>query len=210
MDLNDADGGAPSSDTSSALWRAPKKVGRRSKYDPDAQGESRNQFQHRASRGDLIENNMADLSNHGERRYCLWKFHNREWHGQGHHHGGSGCLQRGIKREVQIGRLQQANLGGKTAYGIALNGASDGQPRHHPLQATTINAVLTAGAAYYLSETAGGIQPVADLGTGNMSGLIGVAKSTTVLSVRIVTRGYTLMADLAQFEGLAKAQDEGD
>ena len=81
----------------------------------------------------------------------------------------------------------------KTAYGIALNGASDGQPlsviRSGDL---TINAVLTAGAAYYLSETAGGIQPVADLGTGEYVGLIGVAKSTTVLSVRIVTPGVTL------------------
>jgi len=103
-----------------------------------------------------------------------------------------------VYKEASSGKFKLADSNSatseaKTAYGIALNGASDGQPlaviRSGDL---TINAVLTAGAAYYLSETAGGIQPVADLGTGEYVGLIGVAKSTTVLSVRIVTPGVTL------------------
>lgn len=47
----------------------------------------------------------------------------------------------------------------------------------------TIGATLTAGLAYYLSDMAGGICPVADIGSGEYVCLIGLAKSTTVLTV---------------------------
>lgn len=72
----------------------------------------------------------------------------------------------------------------RTLYGIALNGASDGQPlRVHKRGDLTINAVLTAGTAYYLSDTPGAICPLADLDTGDYFGLVGLAESTTVLHV---------------------------
>jgi hypothetical protein len=56
----------------------------------------------------------------------------------------------------------------------------------------TVNAVLTKGSAYYLSETPGGIQPVADLTTGENVCQLGIAKSTTVLAVRIVAPGVAV------------------
>jgi hypothetical protein len=77
--------------------------------------------------------------------------------------------------------------------GIALNAASDGQPfsmlEGGPI---TIGATLTAGAGYYLSETPGGIQPVADLASGERSVLLGLATSTTVLDVEIQDSGVTI------------------
>ena len=56
----------------------------------------------------------------------------------------------------------------------------------------TLNAVLTAGVPYFLSGTAGGICPEADVVTGMQKIQIGIAKSTTVLHVSIQDTGVTL------------------
>lgn len=81
----------------------------------------------------------------------------------------------------------------RTPGGIALNGASNGQPlavlTEGPI---TIGAALTAGVAYYLSDTPGGICPVADLGAGEYPTVIGIASSTTVLKVAINSAGVAL------------------
>lgn len=80
----------------------------------------------------------------------------------------------------------------KNACGIALNGAAIGQPVAVARSGdVTMNAVLTAGSAYYLSETPGGIQPAANL-AGEDVVQLGLAKSTTVLSLRIQAPGVTL------------------
>lgn len=77
--------------------------------------------------------------------------------------------------------------------GIALNGASDGQPMRilegGPI---TIGGTVTAGVAYYLSDTPGGICPVADVGSGERSVLIGMATSASVIEVDIQNTGVTL------------------
>ena len=91
-------------------------------------------------------------------------------------------------------KLSDANGSGtKAVYGIALNAASDGQPidvlKGGDL---TLNAVLTAGLPYFLSGTAGGICPEADLVTGMQKIQIGIAKSTTVLHVSIQDSGVTV------------------
>jgi hypothetical protein len=81
----------------------------------------------------------------------------------------------------------------KSPYGIALNGASDGQPLSVIKSGDlTAGATLTAGGRYYLSSTAGGIQPEADLSTGENIALLGLAKSTTVLGVTIIVPGVTV------------------
>lgn len=85
-----------------------------------------------------------------------------------------------------------ATAAAKTAGGIALNGASLNQPVTVAKSGDiTMNAVLTAGATYFLSNTAGGICPDADVGSGENVCQIGIAKSTTVLSVRIVAPGVS-------------------
>jgi len=86
-----------------------------------------------------------------------------------------------------------ATAAAKTPRGIALHGASDDQPLAVLTGGEiTIGATLTAGMDYYLSSTAGGICPRADLASGDYVVLIGMAKSTTVLAVDIQAPGVTL------------------
>jgi hypothetical protein len=81
----------------------------------------------------------------------------------------------------------------KIPRGIALHGASNGQPLA-VLRAgeVTIGATIVAGGDYYLGDTAGGICPRADVTTGETVSLIGLAKSTTVLIVNIQRTAVTL------------------
>jgi hypothetical protein len=77
--------------------------------------------------------------------------------------------------------------------GIALNGAADGQPLTIVTEGpVTIGATLTPGVAYYLSDTPGGICPVADVGSGEYVCLIGIATSASVLDVKIQASGVAL------------------
>lgn len=81
----------------------------------------------------------------------------------------------------------------RKAVGIALNGSAANQPvTVHKFGDLTIGAALTAGTAYYLSDTPGGICPVADVGSGENVCLLGIAKSTSVLAVDIAAPGVTL------------------
>jgi hypothetical protein len=83
--------------------------------------------------------------------------------------------------------------GANKAGGIALNGAALNQPVTVQVEGdVTVNAVLTKGSAYYLSETPGGIQPAADLTSGENVCQLGIAKSTAVLAVRIVAPGVAV------------------
>lgn len=77
--------------------------------------------------------------------------------------------------------------------GVALNGASLDQPLVIAYDGdVTIGATLVAGTAYYQSETAGGIQPQGDLGSGENVCLIGIAKSASVLAIGIQNVSVTL------------------
>jgi hypothetical protein len=81
----------------------------------------------------------------------------------------------------------------RRATGIALNGASLNQPVDVATGGDiTIGATLTAGTAYYLSDTPGGICPLADVGSGEYVCLLGLAKSTTVLALDIQYPGVAL------------------
>lgn len=85
-----------------------------------------------------------------------------------------------------------ATAAAKTAGGIALNGASLNQPLAVIKSGDlTVDAVLTAGATYFLSNTAGGICPDADVGAGENVCQLGVAKTTSVLSVKIFAPGVS-------------------
>lgn len=81
----------------------------------------------------------------------------------------------------------------RQATGISLNGASLNQPISvHKFGDLTVGAVLTAGQAVYLSDTAGGLCPLADVGSGEYVCLIGLAKSTSLLAVDIQYPGVAL------------------
>ena len=81
----------------------------------------------------------------------------------------------------------------RVATGLASNGASLNQPiTVQKSGLVTIGATLTAGVAYYLSDTAGGICPVADVGSGEYSEIIGMATSATVLDLVFKASGVAL------------------
>lgn len=77
--------------------------------------------------------------------------------------------------------------------GVALHAALTGQPLTILREGSiTIGATLTAGTDYWLSGTAGGICPRADVSTGERAVLLGIATSTTVLSLKIHDSGVTV------------------
>lgn len=79
---------------------------------------------------------------------------------------------------------------GGADIGIALNGASDGQPIDVQVKGLiTIGATLTAGAGYYLSDTPGGICLVADVTGGDYIVLLGLANSTSELALDVQYSG---------------------
>lgn len=96
-------------------------------------------------------------------------------------------------KKWKLADSNSATAAAKVAGGIVLNGAALDQPVAIQTGGDiTIGAALTAGAPLYLSETPGGIQPAADLATGENVCLLGLAKSTTVLALNIQAPGVTL------------------
>lgn len=74
----------------------------------------------------------------------------------------------------------------RQARGVALNNAASGQPLAVQRGGDiTMGGTLTAGVAYYLSNTPGGMCVVADVGSGEYVCLLGLAKSATVLMIGI-------------------------
>jgi hypothetical protein len=72
----------------------------------------------------------------------------------------------------------------RAATAIAMTGSSANQPIVVQKSGSlTLGATMTAGIAYYLSDTAGGICPVADVGAAEYVDVIGVSTSTTVLKL---------------------------
>lgn len=103
-----------------------------------------------------------------------------------------------VYRDSSDGTLKLADCDAATApprspAGIALNGAATGQPvkvlSSGPI---TIGATMSAGVAYYLGATPGDIVPVGDLEAGDFPTIVGIAQSTTVLSVKFHESGFEL------------------
>lgn len=81
----------------------------------------------------------------------------------------------------------------RTPSGVSLNGASLNQPVTVQRSGDiTIGGTLTAGVAYYQSDTPGGLCPIADVGSGEYSCVVGIAKSATVLDINIQASGVAL------------------
>ena len=76
------------------------------------------------------------------------------------------------------------------AYGIALNGASDGQPLA-VLRSGNINpgATVAVGEVYTVSDTAGGIAVAADNGSGDYVTVLGIGTTTSNIAIDIQATG---------------------
>lgn len=86
-----------------------------------------------------------------------------------------------------------ATAAARVPSGTALNGAALNQPLAVLEDGdVTIGATLVPGTAYYLSDTPGGICPFADLAAGEFPCVIGIAKSASVLRVKINASGVSL------------------
>lgn len=83
-----------------------------------------------------------------------------------------------------------ATADARVVAGVALNGAATGQPINILTRGPfTVGATVVRGLGYYLSPTAGGIAPVADIVTGAYPTFLGFATSTTVLNLQPVAAG---------------------
>lgn len=95
--------------------------------------------------------------------------------------------------EYKLADCDSATEAARSPDGIALNGASDGQPlvvlEEGPC---TIGATLTPGTTYYLSPNAGGICPLTDVLSGDYPVIVGIATSTTVLDVKFQEAGVAI------------------
>ena len=96
-------------------------------------------------------------------------------------------------KTYKLADTDSATAAVRSPVGIALNGASSGQPLMVLTAGDiTLGEVLTAGVAYYLSGNAGGICPVADVASGDYPVILGMAKSTSVLAIKIVEAGVAI------------------
>lgn len=89
-------------------------------------------------------------------------------------------------------KLADADASALTAdcAGIALCTGVVGQPLVVQTDGTlTIGATMVLGEPYFLSDTAGAIIPKGDLASPLRTTIIGVATSTTVLTLRLFTSG---------------------
>lgn len=95
------------------------------------------------------------------------------------------------KWQLADGDAATAAARGQTgSFGMALNSASLNQPLVvQTAGPVTVGSVLTAGAAYYLSDTPGKLCPLADLATGDYVTLLGLAASATVLNLDVQYSG---------------------
>jgi hypothetical protein len=100
-----------------------------------------------------------------------------------------------VYRSSTTGKLMKADADSataeaRTAIGIALNGASDNQPLAIARAGdVAFGAILTANLPYFLSSTAGGIGVIGDVGAGEYLQQIGIAKSTSVMTLSFLATG---------------------
>lgn len=104
-----------------------------------------------------------------------------------------------VYMDVTTRKYVKADADGAAALrvpeGIALNGASDGQPLTIQTEGDiTIGATLTVGEIYVMSDTPGGIMPEGDLEAGDYVTVLGVAKSASVLALKINASGAAVPA----------------
>jgi hypothetical protein len=90
----------------------------------------------------------------------------------------------------KLADTDSATAAARSPAGIALNAAGSGQPvAVHASGPLTIGATVAVGDVYYLSGTAGGLAPFADVAAGDYPCIIGICTSTTVLDVKIHEAG---------------------
>ena len=103
------------------------------------------------------------------------------------------------KDAADLGHLKAAADTSATVsacVGIALHGASDGQPLKYARNGSiNLGATLTVGMPYVVSA-AGLIAPIIDGATGDFITVLGIATTASNLSLQIHVGGIALAADI--------------
>jgi hypothetical protein len=88
----------------------------------------------------------------------------------------------------------KTGLAESSAIGIALHGASDGQPLQYVAEDAefTVGATLTVGTIYTVGAAAGGIAPTGDLAATNYVTVLGVAVSASKLKLKPIVSGVVV------------------
>lgn len=83
-----------------------------------------------------------------------------------------------------------ATAAARTLAGVALNGASNGQPLTVQYEGNiTIGGTVVAGVTYVGSDTPGGIMPTADVETGDYVTVLGIGINTTQIRMKLIASG---------------------
>ena len=98
------------------------------------------------------------------------------------------------KWQLTDANASSAGNNANSIVGIALVGGANNQPGVVATRDVyfTPGATLTNGIAYYVSQNAGAIAPVADVQTGNYATVLGIARSTTILNLNPTASGITV------------------
>ncbi len=106
---------------------------------------------------------------------------------------GQALYKEAATKTMKLSDNDSATAEVRAIAGIALHAASTDQPLAYASGGDIdAGATLTAGVDYYLSGTAGGICPRADVTTGDDPIRIGIAKSTSILTLDFADPDVTL------------------
>lgn len=103
----------------------------------------------------------------------------------------AGCCVYRKSSDGKYYKAQNDDVVEAAAVGIALNTADGAGQRLAVATAGTVNlgATLTVGEVYCVSNTAGAICPVADIGQGEYQTILGVATTAALLKLGIIASG---------------------
>lgn len=91
--------------------------------------------------------------------------------------------------------VDSATAEARTPFGIALHGASDGQPLMVQTEGDiNVGGTLVVGTVYLASDTPGGIMPSTDVEAGDYPSVLGVASAANNLEMKIVVGGAAVPA----------------
>ncbi|OBQ72392.1 hypothetical protein [Mesorhizobium loti] len=87
-------------------------------------------------------------------------------------------------KKLMLADSNSATVEARKAIGTALNGGALDQPIKYQKGGDLVfGATLTPGVPYFLSDTPGGVCPIADVGAGEYVCMVGIAKSATVMTL---------------------------
>ena len=106
---------------------------------------------------------------------------------------GKACYVLDSDGKAYLADTNSGTAAARALRGIALNGASAGQPvRLQTAGQITIGATVGVGTVYVLSATAGGIAPVTDLASGHYTSIVGVGLTSAVIGLNIYNSGVAV------------------